>query len=48
MVLEEGEATFWQAQADQAYNLCLLDEHRRTEELFAAGIAIAPDVDVAE
>lgn len=31
MVLEEREALFRQAHADQEYNLCLLDEHRRAE-----------------
>jgi hypothetical protein len=48
MVLDEREAMFWQAQADQAYNLCLLDKHQRAEEQLAVDTATASDVDVAE
>ena len=48
MVLAEREATFRQVQADQEYNVCLLDEHRCAEELLAGGTATAPDVDVLE
>ena len=32
-------------QADQSYNLGLLEEHRCTEELLAVGATIVPDMD---
>ena len=48
MVLEEREAKFQRAQADEAYNLHPLDEHRCTDEQLVAGTAIVSDVDAAE
>ncbi|KAE8798505.1 hypothetical protein D1007_26180 [Hordeum vulgare] len=48
MVQEEREANFRQAQGDQAYNLHLLDEHRRTEEQHDAGTTITLDVDATK
>jgi hypothetical protein len=45
---EEEGAKFRQTLADQAYNLDLLEEHRRAEEQLAVGTTIVPDVDVAE
>src|SRR4051794_33326153 len=47
MGLEEREAMFWQAQADQRYNLCLLDEHLHVEEQLV-DTSIMSDVDVDE
>ena len=48
MVMEEWEAVFRQAQVEQAYNLRLLDEYRRTDELPTPGAAITADVDMGE
>ena len=41
-------AKFRHGQANQAYNLILLEEHWRAEEQLVANTAIVPDMDVAE
>ena len=46
MVMEEREASFRQALADQAYNVCLLDEHRRAGELLVSDITVNMEVDM--
>ena len=48
MVMEEREAVFRQAQAEQAYNLRLLDEYRHAKGRLTAGTTIAMDMDVPE
>ena len=48
MVRGEREAKIQEAQANQAYNLHLLDEHRQAEEQLIVGMAIALDADLAE
>jgi hypothetical protein len=48
MVLEERRAAFQQAQAEQEYNLRLLDKHWHAKEEHITCLAIASNVDVGE
>ena len=48
MVSEEQETVFRQAQANQAYNVCLPDKHRCVEELLISGITTDVEVDKQE